>query len=124
MYALPLAISLLSALALAPSLIRALAAGGQLRPNYRGRDLPTPLGVLIPAAALTALVPLMLIEQIAGRSLFRSETAIVALYALGVIVLGLIDDTIGKGPAGGGTAPRASAATPRPFAAARCRRGR
>ncbi len=100
MYALPFAIALLSALALAPSLVRALSRGGHVRPNYRGRRLPTPLGILVPAAALLALVPLMLIEQLAGRPLFHPYSVIVALYALGVLVLGLIDDEFGEGARG------------------------
>ena len=61
MHALPSLFALLIAAALAPPLLRALRAGGHTRPNYRGRQLPFPLGVLIPAAAVLALVPLALI---------------------------------------------------------------
>ena len=69
---------------------------GQLHANYRGRRLPYPLGVLAPVAAALALVPLMLIARLAPASVFHPEIAPVALYALGVALLGLIDDTLGR----------------------------
>ena len=97
MYALPFAIALLAALVLAPPLVGMLTRGEHVRPNHRGSELPTPLGILVPAAALTALVPLMLIEQFAGKPVFHPYSAIVALYALGVLLLGLIDDALGAG---------------------------
>jgi UDP-GlcNAc:undecaprenyl-phosphate GlcNAc-1-phosphate transferase len=112
MHALPLVLATLIALALAPALLRAMSGGGQLRSNYRGRRLPFPLGVLIPAAATLALVPLMLIARLAPAEIFHPEIVPVALYALGVALLGLIDDTLGepggrRGPAeGGDTHPR------------------
>jgi UDP-N-acetylmuramyl pentapeptide phosphotransferase/UDP-N-acetylglucosamine-1-phosphate transferase len=96
MHALPLVLATLIALALAPALLRGMAEGGQLRSNYRGRRLPFPLGVLIPAAATLALVPLMLIERLAPAEVFHPEIVPVALYALGVALLGLIDDTLGE----------------------------
>ncbi|MGO9488874.1 MAG: hypothetical protein ACLQBB_07585 [Solirubrobacteraceae bacterium] len=107
MHALPLAVSLLVAAALAPSVLRALALGGHTRPNYRGRQLPFPLGVLTLAAALLALVPLMLLARLAPAAVLHPELVPVALYSVGVIALGLIDDTLGPEPdlAGGGQRP-------------------
>ena len=102
MHALPSAIALLTAGALSPALIRALAGGGHTRRNYRGREMPVPLGILVPAAALLTLVPVMLIQRLADVQLLYGASGIVALYALGVLVLGLIDDMVG----GGGHAPR------------------
>jgi UDP-N-acetylmuramyl pentapeptide phosphotransferase/UDP-N-acetylglucosamine-1-phosphate transferase len=102
MHALPSAIALLTAGVLSPVLIRALAGGGHTRPNYRGRELPVPLGILIPAAALLTLVPVMLIQSLAGVHLLYGDSGIVALYALGVLLLGLVDDMIGDA----GSAPR------------------
>jgi UDP-GlcNAc:undecaprenyl-phosphate GlcNAc-1-phosphate transferase len=96
MHALPLILATLIALALAPALLRAMAERGQVHANYRGRRLPYPLGVLAPVAAAVALVPLMLIARLAPASLFHPEIAPVALYALGVALLGLVDDTIGE----------------------------
>jgi UDP-GlcNAc:undecaprenyl-phosphate/decaprenyl-phosphate GlcNAc-1-phosphate transferase len=95
MHALPILLATAAAGALAPPLLRALQAGGHTRPNYRGRELPFPLGVLIPAAALTALVPLTLIARLAPAAVFHPELVPIALYCLGVLLLGLIDDTLG-----------------------------
>src|SRR3954469_25773740 len=107
MHALPLVLATLFALALAPALLRAMTERGQLHANYRGRRLPFPLGVLAPVSGALALVPLMLIARLAPAEVFHPEIAPVALYALGVALLGLIDDTLGEhGPEG---APRTGA---------------
>ena len=95
MHALPLAIALVAAAALAPSLLRALQEAQHVKPNYRGRPLPFPLGALTPAAALVALVPLALVQQLGSGEFFHAEAVAVALYALGVIALGLLDDMLG-----------------------------
>jgi UDP-GlcNAc:undecaprenyl-phosphate/decaprenyl-phosphate GlcNAc-1-phosphate transferase len=94
MHALPFLVALASATILAPAVLCALRAGGHTRPNYRSRLLPCPFGVLTPAAALLALIPLMLVEKLASTDLFHPEVLPIAVYALGVIVLGLIDDTL------------------------------
>ena len=104
MHALPLAIALVAAAALAPSLLRALQEAQHVKPNYRGRTLPFPLGALTPAAALVALVPLALLQQLGSSEVFHAEAVAVALYALGVIALGLLDDMLGARP--GRPAPR------------------
>src|SRR6478609_1502782 len=77
MHALPFLISLVSAVALAPALLRMLLAGGHTRVNYRARALPSPFGVLVLLAAVAALVPVMLLQELA--------------------TLGLVDDTLGDG---------------------------
>jgi UDP-GlcNAc:undecaprenyl-phosphate GlcNAc-1-phosphate transferase len=96
MRALPTLFALVGAVAIAPIFLRALAEGGHTRTNFRGRELPFPLGVLVPAAASVALVPLLLIERLGSAEVFYPETLPVVLYALGVIALGLIDDTLGS----------------------------
>lgn len=120
MHALPFAIALATAAVLAPGLLRTLAASGHSAPNYRERMLPFPFGILIPAAAALALIPVMLIGRLASVGLIHPETLVIALYAFGVIALGLIDDTIGAAPRedgraaredGGATAPRSPAAS-------------
>ncbi len=98
MHALPLVLSLASAAILAPALLRMLAAGGHTRSNYRARTLPFPFGVLVLAAALLALIPLTLLQVLASAAVFHREAAAVALYALGVIALGLLDDELGDRP--------------------------
>jgi UDP-N-acetylmuramyl pentapeptide phosphotransferase/UDP-N-acetylglucosamine-1-phosphate transferase len=94
-HALPFLLALLAAGALAAPLMRMLEQGGHTRPNYRGRPLPFPLGVLVAAAAVVALVPLTLIERLAPADLFHPEIEPIALYAFGVLALGLIDDAFG-----------------------------
>ncbi len=101
MHALPFLLALAVAALLAPALAGALRAAGHTRPNYRRRELPFPFGVLAAAAGLLALVPLMLIQRLTSTGLFVPEALPAAVYALGVMLLGLIDDEL---------APRASAA--------------
>jgi UDP-GlcNAc:undecaprenyl-phosphate/decaprenyl-phosphate GlcNAc-1-phosphate transferase len=96
MHALPLLIALVSAVALAPGMLRMLADGGHAKPNYRGRALPFPFGVLALAAALLALVPVTLVDVLGSSGILYPEVGPVALYAFGVIALGLIDDTLGE----------------------------
>jgi UDP-GlcNAc:undecaprenyl-phosphate/decaprenyl-phosphate GlcNAc-1-phosphate transferase len=96
MHALPFVVALASAAILAPAVLRALGRGGHCRPNYRSRRLPCPFGVLTPAAALLALIPLMLLAKLGSTDLFHAEALPVAAYALGVIALGVIDDTLGE----------------------------
>jgi UDP-GlcNAc:undecaprenyl-phosphate/decaprenyl-phosphate GlcNAc-1-phosphate transferase len=96
MHALPFVISLVSAVALAPALLQMLLAGGHTRLNYRGLELPSPFGVLVLLAAVAALVPVMLVQVLASADLLHPETVPIAVYALGVLALGLIDDTLGE----------------------------
>jgi UDP-GlcNAc:undecaprenyl-phosphate GlcNAc-1-phosphate transferase len=98
MHALALPIAFIAAAALAPPLVRALEASEHVRPNHRGRLQPFPLGALILAAALVALVPLALVQQLGSGEVFHAETMLISLYALGVIALGLLDDMLGTRP--------------------------
>jgi UDP-N-acetylmuramyl pentapeptide phosphotransferase/UDP-N-acetylglucosamine-1-phosphate transferase len=100
MHALPFLLALASGLLLAPFLMRMLGAGGHVKANYRDRELPHPFGLLILAAALLALIPLVLIERLGETALFHPETLPAALYAIGVLALGLIDDAFGGAVAG------------------------
>ena len=101
----------LSAAILAPAVLRTLGDGGHTQANYRERLLPFPFGVLIVAAALIALIPLVLLERLAGAEVFHPEVLPIAVYALGVATLGLIDDTLGEERAG--VEPAARRAGPR-----------
>jgi UDP-GlcNAc:undecaprenyl-phosphate/decaprenyl-phosphate GlcNAc-1-phosphate transferase len=94
MHALPILLAAAVAVLIAPALLRSLR--DHSRPNYRGRRLPVPFGVLVPAAALLALIPLMLIARLGPTEIFHPEIAPILIYCLGVIVLGLIDDTLGE----------------------------
>ncbi len=112
MHALPFLLALLSAAILAPALLRALGAAGHTRPNYRGRPLPFPFGVLVPAAGLLALIPLMLVQRLASTAVFHPEELPVVFYALGVLALGLIDDTLAPEPRAEPGAPGGDARPP------------
>jgi hypothetical protein len=100
MHALPFVLSLASAAILAPAMLRALVLGGHTKANYRARELPFPFGALTLAAALIALTPIMLLANLASVEAFHPEALPVAVYALGVLALGLIDDTLGEPRAG------------------------
>jgi UDP-GlcNAc:undecaprenyl-phosphate/decaprenyl-phosphate GlcNAc-1-phosphate transferase len=100
MHPLPFILALLSAVILAPALLRALSDGGHTRANYRDRALPFPFGVLTLAAALIALIPLVLVQRLASTQVLPPELLPVAVYALGVLALGLLDDTLGGDPHG------------------------
>jgi UDP-N-acetylmuramyl pentapeptide phosphotransferase/UDP-N-acetylglucosamine-1-phosphate transferase len=94
-HALPLIVALLVALPVAPAVLRMLAAGGHVRPNYRGRELPFPFGLSIVAAATLALIPLALLQQLGeGDVLYTNSLRRSAVYILGVALLGLADDTL------------------------------
>src|SRR5262249_4707703 len=105
MHALPFLLALASAVVLAPGVLRTLTAGGHTKANYRGRMLPFPFGVLAIAGALVALVPLMLVGELASTDVFHPEVLPIAVYALGVLALGLIDDTLGEHRSGADRAP-------------------
>jgi UDP-N-acetylmuramyl pentapeptide phosphotransferase/UDP-N-acetylglucosamine-1-phosphate transferase len=106
MHALPFVLALATAALMAPAVLRALESAGQLKPNYRGRTLPAPFGVLALAAALLALIPLMLLAKLASAEVFHPEVLPIAVYALGVIALGLVDDTLAAGGTGARPAHR------------------
>jgi UDP-GlcNAc:undecaprenyl-phosphate GlcNAc-1-phosphate transferase len=96
MHALPFLLALASALLLAPGVLRMLAEGGHVKANYRARTLPFPFGVLALAAPLLALIPLMLAQALGSSDVFHPEIFPIAVYVLGVLALGLIDDTLGE----------------------------
>jgi UDP-GlcNAc:undecaprenyl-phosphate GlcNAc-1-phosphate transferase len=96
MHALPFLLALAMAAVLAPALLRALIDAGHTRPNYRERSLPYAFGVLAPAAALLALIPLMLVQRLASEAVFYPVALPIAVYALGVLALGLLDDTLAR----------------------------
>src|SRR5438309_1338536 len=104
MHALPFVIALALAAALAPALLRGLEQGGHTRANYRGRELAFPFGVLVLAASLLALIPLLMLARLASSDVFHAEIVPVLLYVPGVLALGLIDDTLAPRGAAGATA--------------------
>jgi UDP-GlcNAc:undecaprenyl-phosphate/decaprenyl-phosphate GlcNAc-1-phosphate transferase len=95
-------VSLLVAAVVCPSLVRAMAAHGDTRPNYRGAAVAFPAGVAIPVVALLALVPLSLLQELAGARIFRPGTGPAVTYVVGVSLLGLLDDLIAGDPSARG----------------------
>jgi UDP-GlcNAc:undecaprenyl-phosphate GlcNAc-1-phosphate transferase len=103
MHQLPFILALVCAVVLAPALLRALRDSGHVRANYRTRPLPFPFGVLTLAAALIALIPLVLVQRLASTRVLPNELLPIAVYAFGVLALGLLDDAFGaSGQVGGG----------------------
>jgi UDP-GlcNAc:undecaprenyl-phosphate/decaprenyl-phosphate GlcNAc-1-phosphate transferase len=107
MHALPFVVALAVAAILAPALLRALTEGGHTRANYRGRSLPFPFGVLVLVAALFTLIPLTLVQSLGSVRIFLAPLVPISVYALGVLALGLLDDTLAvEAPGTGGQQAR------------------
>ena len=88
----------LAALLLGPWL-RDMAASGLARENYRGRRLAFPAGAPMLACSLCALAPLAVLDDRADLDLLDPELRRWIVYVLGVSLLGLLDDALGRGAA-------------------------
>ena len=110
---LPLVVSLLVAALVGGPLVRSLRDHGLVRENYRGAALPFPIGVLIPVAALLALIPLAFLQEVADAEIFTASAFPAVTYVIGVSLLGLLDDFAGSGAfSGRGTGERPQADAP------------
>jgi hypothetical protein len=98
---LPLVASLIVAALIAGPLVRSLRDHGLVRENYRGAALPFPIGVALPVAALVALIPLALLQELADAEVFKPGAYPAVTYVIGVALLGLLDDFAGSGIFGG-----------------------
>jgi UDP-N-acetylmuramyl pentapeptide phosphotransferase/UDP-N-acetylglucosamine-1-phosphate transferase len=99
--ALPLILSAAVALIVAPPMLRTLGESRLAMENFRGATLPFPAGTVIVAAAALAAGPLALIQEMGiADDVLAPELRTVALYALGVAALGLLDDALGGAPRG------------------------
>jgi hypothetical protein len=107
---LPLVASLIAAALVGQPLLRALRDGGFVRENYRGALLPFPIGIAIPIAALVALIPLSLIQELGDTAVFKTGAYPAVTYVVGVALLGLLDDFVGSGVFGSHGAGRAAQA--------------
>jgi UDP-GlcNAc:undecaprenyl-phosphate/decaprenyl-phosphate GlcNAc-1-phosphate transferase len=99
-----LPLSFAVALALVPAGVRGLLDAGLQRANYRGAQLPFPLGAVVAAAALVALAPLALLNGRDGLQLLDPGLRRWIPYLIGVAFLGLLDDFLGGAELSG--APR------------------
>jgi UDP-GlcNAc:undecaprenyl-phosphate GlcNAc-1-phosphate transferase len=95
-----LALSFLLALALLPRWCEDMRRQGLVRENWRGRRLAFPLGALLASISLVALVPLAILDDRADLDLLAPELRRWMVFILGVALLGLIDDMLGRGSAG------------------------
>lgn len=86
----------LAALLLAPWLADMLRSG-LARENYRGRAVAFPAGAPLVACSLLALAPLAVLDDRADLDLLDPELRRWMVYVLGVALLGLLDDALGRG---------------------------
>ncbi len=89
----------LAALLLGPWL-RDMTRAGLARANYAGRQVAFPAGAALIACSLLALAPLAVLDDRADLDLLDPELRRWMVYALGVALLGLLDDALGRGMAG------------------------
>lgn len=99
-----LALSAAVALAFAGPWLRDMRRTGLTRENYRGLAVAFPAGAVLVACSLVALAPLALLDDRADLDLLDPELRRWAVYVLGVALLGLLDDGLGRGAAA--AAPR------------------
>ena len=97
MQSLPLVISLVIAAGVVSPVCRSLVELGLTQKNYRGTPVAFPAGIAIVVAAFLALVPLSLVQELAGADVFRPGLETALIYVVGVSLLGLLDDLIGSG---------------------------
>ena len=99
-----LAVSAAVAVAFAGPWLRDMERTGLTRENYQGRSVAFPAGAVLVACSLVALAPLALLDDRADLDLLDPGLRRWAVYVLGVALLGLLDDSLGRGSAAG--APR------------------
>jgi UDP-GlcNAc:undecaprenyl-phosphate/decaprenyl-phosphate GlcNAc-1-phosphate transferase len=72
---------------------------GLVRANYAGREAAFPAGAVLVAVSLLALAPLAVLDDRADLDLLDPGLRQWLAYVLGVSLLGLIDDALGRGAA-------------------------
>ena len=90
--------ALVAAVALGPWLADMVRAG-LVRENYAGHRLAFPAGAPLIACSLIALAPLAVLDDRADLDLLDPELRRWMVYVLGVALLGLLDDALGRGAA-------------------------
>jgi UDP-N-acetylmuramyl pentapeptide phosphotransferase/UDP-N-acetylglucosamine-1-phosphate transferase len=81
--------------------LRDMLATGLQRRNYRDRVVAFPGGAVLVACSLIALAPLAILDDRADLDLLDPELQRWAVFVLGVALLGLLDDLLGRGAAAG-----------------------
>jgi hypothetical protein len=77
--------------------LRDMRAAGLVRENYRRRRPAFPAGAVLVAVSLIALAPLAVLDDRADLDLLDPDLRRWAVFVLGVALLGLIDDSLGRG---------------------------
>ena len=85
------------AAALLPGWVQDMLNAGQARTNWRGARLAFPLGAVLIALSLIALAPLAVLDDRADLDLLAPGLRRWAVYVLGIALLGLLDDMLGRG---------------------------
>lgn len=88
--------ALVAALVLGPWL-RDMARSGLSRTSYAGRELAFPSGAALIACSLIALAPLAIFDDRADLDLLDPGLRQWIVYVIGVAMLGLLDDALGRG---------------------------
>jgi UDP-GlcNAc:undecaprenyl-phosphate/decaprenyl-phosphate GlcNAc-1-phosphate transferase len=92
-----LAVSFAVAAAFAGPWLSDMRRSGLCRENYRARRVAFPAGAVLVACSLVALAPLAILDDRANLDLLDPDLRRWAVYVLGVALLGLIDDALGRG---------------------------
>jgi UDP-GlcNAc:undecaprenyl-phosphate/decaprenyl-phosphate GlcNAc-1-phosphate transferase len=99
-----LVVSFVVAATFAGPWLRDMERTGLARANYRRRLVAFPAGAVLIACSLFALAPLAILDDRADLDLLDPDLRRWATYVLGVALLGLLDDALGRGS--DGLAPR------------------
>jgi UDP-GlcNAc:undecaprenyl-phosphate/decaprenyl-phosphate GlcNAc-1-phosphate transferase len=81
---------------LVPAWVADMRRVGLVRENWRGRRVAYPLGAVLVAVSLIALAPLALLDDRADLDLLDPDLRRWIVYVLGVALLGLLDDSLGR----------------------------
>ena len=85
---------------LLPPWVADMRHSGLVQENWRGRTLAFPLGALAISVSLIALAPLAVLDDRADLDLLEPDLSRWAAYLLGIALLGLLDDMLGRGAEG------------------------
>jgi UDP-GlcNAc:undecaprenyl-phosphate/decaprenyl-phosphate GlcNAc-1-phosphate transferase len=77
--------------------LRDMRRSGFERANYRGARVAFPAGAVLIAVSLIALAPLAVLDDRADLDLLDPDLRRWAIYAIGLALLGLLDDSLGSG---------------------------